>query len=42
LGKIVVGNPQAAEKALNAGETAAKALWKALDGIEAKRMTRVA
>ena len=37
LGKIVEGNPQAAEKALNAGENAAKALWKALDGIEAAR-----
>ena len=37
LGKIVEGNLQAAEKALNAGENAAKALWKALDGIEAAR-----
>jgi len=42
LGKIVEGNPQAAEKALNAGENAAKALWKALDGIEAARVERVA
>lgn len=38
LGKIVEGNPQTAEKALNAGENAAKALWKALDGIEAARV----
>lgn len=42
LGKIVAGNPQAAEKALNAGENAAKALWKALDGIEAARVKRMA
>jgi pyrroloquinoline-quinone synthase len=42
LGKIVEGNPQAAEKALNAGENAAKALWKALDGIEAARVARAA
>ena len=42
LGKIVAGNPQAAEKALNAGENAAKALWKALDGIEAARVKRAA
>ncbi len=41
LGKIVAGNPQVAEKALNAGENAAKALWKALDGIEAERVKRV-
>jgi pyrroloquinoline-quinone synthase len=37
LGKIVEADPQVAEKALNAGENAAKALWKALDGIEAAR-----
>jgi pyrroloquinoline-quinone synthase len=37
LGKSVEGNPQAAERALNAGENAAKVLWKALDGIEAAR-----
>jgi len=42
LGKIVEGNPQAAERALNAGENAAKALWKALDGIEAARVGRAA
>ena len=37
LAKIVEATPQAAEKALNASENAAKALWKALDGIEAAR-----
>ncbi len=37
LGKIVEGNPQAAERALIAGENAAAALWKALDGIELAR-----
>jgi pyrroloquinoline quinone (PQQ) biosynthesis protein C len=42
LGKLVEGNPQAAEKALQAGENAAKALWKALDGIEAARVARAA
>jgi pyrroloquinoline-quinone synthase len=42
LAKIVDGNPRAAEKALNAGENAAKALWKALDGIEAARVGRAA
>ena len=42
LAKLVAGNPAAAEKALNAGENAAKVLWKALDGIEAARMARAA
>ncbi len=42
LAKIVGGNTKAAEKALDAGENAAKALWKALDGIEAERMARAA
>lgn len=36
------GNPVAAEKALNAGEAAAKALWNALDGIEARRLAKAA
>lgn len=31
-------NPGAAEKALNAGENTARILWKAMDGIEAKRL----
>jgi pyrroloquinoline-quinone synthase len=34
--------PEAADKALAAGEGAAKALWRALDGIEARRMARAA
>jgi pyrroloquinoline-quinone synthase len=42
LGKRLGANPQTAEKALAAGERAAKALWRALDGIEARRMARVA
>jgi pyrroloquinoline-quinone synthase len=42
LAKLLEGNPQAAEKVLNAGENAAQALWKALDGIEARRVARAA
>lgn len=42
LGKLVEANPQAAENALKAGESAAKALWNALDGIEAARLARAA
>jgi pyrroloquinoline-quinone synthase len=42
LGKCVESNPESAEKALAAGEQAAKALWRALDGIEARRMARAA
>lgn len=42
LEKSVEGNSIAAEKALKAGETAAKALWNALDGIEARRLARAA
>jgi pyrroloquinoline-quinone synthase len=42
LAKRVEANPAAAEKALVAAENAAKALWKALDGIEAKRTAQVA
>ena len=42
LSKRLEANPQTAEKALAAGESAAKALWRALDGIEARRMARVA
>lgn len=37
LEKRVASDPQAAEKALNAAETAARMLWRALDGIEARR-----
>jgi pyrroloquinoline-quinone synthase len=42
MGKIVEGNPQAAERALNAGENAAKELLKELDGIEAVRVKKAA
>ena len=42
LAKLVEANPAAAEKALVAGENAAKALWRALDGIEAARLARAA
>ena len=42
LAKSVKGNSIAAEKALNAGEAAAKALWNALDGIEARRTAKAA
>jgi pyrroloquinoline-quinone synthase len=37
LEKRVEANPETAEKALAAAESAAKALWSALDGIEARR-----
>lgn len=42
LMKRVAGNPAAAERALNAAENAAKALWRALDGIEELRLAKVA
>jgi pyrroloquinoline-quinone synthase len=42
LEKRIKANPQAAEKALAAAENAAKALWKALDGIEARRLAGAA
>ena len=42
LGKRLEANPEAAEKALAAGEDAAKALWRARDGIEARRMVKAA
>jgi pyrroloquinoline-quinone synthase len=42
LEKRIKANPHAAEKALLAAEGAAKALWKALDGIEARRQAAVA
>jgi pyrroloquinoline-quinone synthase len=42
LANAVEGNPAAAERALNAAENAAKALWTALDGIEADRMAGAA
>ena len=38
LEQRITENPAAAEAALNAAENAAKALWRALDGIESRRM----
>ena len=40
--KRVKANPQTAENALDAAEAAAKSLWHALDGIEARRLKRAA
>jgi pyrroloquinoline-quinone synthase len=42
LTKRLEANPQAAEKALESGEAAARALWDALDGIEERRAARAA
>lgn len=42
LTKQVAANPDCAPAALDAGEAAAKALWTALDGIEAQRLQRAA
>ena len=42
LAKRLESHPEATEKALAAGEAAAKALWQALDGIEARRTAKVA
>jgi pyrroloquinoline-quinone synthase len=42
LEKRVKANPEAAEKALAAAETAAQKLWQALDGIEARRLAQAA
>jgi pyrroloquinoline-quinone synthase len=42
LGKQLQENPSAAERALEAAENAAKALWHALDGIDARRMAKAA
>ena len=42
LERIVEDNPAAEQRALAAAENAAKALWHALDGIEAARMSRAA
>jgi pyrroloquinoline-quinone synthase len=42
LEKRIQANPEAAEKALAAAESSARALWNALDGIEARRQARVA
>jgi len=42
LAKRVEADPSRAESALTAAEGAAKALWNALDGIEERRMLKVA
>lgn len=42
LERIVEDNPAAEQRALAAAERAAKALWNALDGIEAARTSRAA
>jgi pyrroloquinoline-quinone synthase len=42
LEKRIKQNPRAAEKTLAAAEDAAKALWKALDGMEARRQAGAA
>ena len=42
LEKRVKANPKAAERALAAAESAAKALWAVLDGFEARRLDRTA
>ena len=42
LEKRVKANPEMAEKALAAAETAAKSLWRVLDGFEARRLERTA
>ncbi len=42
LSKRLEAHPESAEKALAAGEAAAQALWRALDGIEARRNMKVA
>jgi pyrroloquinoline-quinone synthase len=42
LEKLVHDNPGADEAALDAAEAAAQALWKALDGVEARRIAKVA
>ncbi len=42
LEKRIKANPKAAEQALDAAEEASKSLWTALDGIEARRLSKVA
>jgi pyrroloquinoline-quinone synthase len=42
LGACFAARPEAAEKALAAAEDTAKALWRALDGVEARRKARAA
>lgn len=42
LTKRLESDPQTADRALQSGEAAAKALWEGLDGIEARRVARAA
>jgi len=42
LAKRLEAHPEAAEKALESAEAAAKALWRALDGIDAQRTATLA
>lgn len=42
LGKRLASHPEGADRALAAGEAAAEALWRALDGIEARRTAKAA
>jgi pyrroloquinoline-quinone synthase len=42
LQKRIAAHPEAAGRALDAAENAARTLWRVLDGIEARRMTAVA
>ena len=42
LGKRLQAHPEASSRALEAGEKAARALWGALDGIEARRAAKSA
>ena len=42
LEKRVAAHPETAENALDAAEHAAQALWRALDGIQARRMAKAA
>ena len=42
LEQQVSANPETADAALDAAETAARALWQALDGIEARRAAMAA
>jgi pyrroloquinoline-quinone synthase len=42
LEKRIAANPETADAALNAAENAARMLWRALDGIEARRVAQAA
>jgi len=42
LEKRIASNPEAAEKALAAADTAARKLWQVLDGMEASRLAQAA